>query len=37
MEWLTEKFPNIKLLITDLPSIDKENDGGELLGHKNWR
>ena len=36
MEWLTENFPNIKLLITDLPSIDKENDGGKLLGHKNY-
>lgn len=25
-----------KHLLTDLPSIDKENDGGRLSAHKNW-
>jgi len=28
------KFPELKLLLVDLPSVDPESDGGELLAHK---
>ncbi|MCG8327403.1 MAG: cyclase family protein [Chitinophagales bacterium] len=32
MQWIVKK--GIKHLLVDLPSVDREEDGGELLGHK---
>jgi len=33
---LVLKEKGFKHIVTDLPSIDKESDGGKLLSHKTW-
>lgn len=34
LEWLAEL--GFEHLLTDLPSVDREEDGGQLLGHRAW-
>jgi len=34
--FLSSQYPQISFLLLDLPSADKEDDGGKLLAHRNF-
>ncbi len=36
MQEIVDRWPHVKVVLTDLPSVDKEDDGGKLLAHRNY-
>ena len=34
--WLSAHFPSARHLVVELPSVDREDDGGVLLAHRAW-
>lgn len=36
MREIVSRWPRVKMILIDLPSVDKEDDGGKLLAHRNF-